>query len=178
MSIYLICVSPSALLTPLQVTRNFGAEVWRLTAIEVTFSIGMMAGGLLIGVWGGFKNRIFTMSFAVALYGLLVIGLGLVNNFYVYIGIFAGVGITMPLFNTPLTVLFQTKVEPAFMGRVFSVIGMASSSLVPLGMLVFGPLSDRISIDILLIVTGIGIALLGIAFVGSKTLREAGRSHL
>jgi DHA3 family macrolide efflux protein-like MFS transporter len=55
---------------------------------------------------------------------------------------------------------------------------MASSSLMPLGMLVFGPLSDRISIDILLIVTGTGIALLSIAFVGSKTLREAGKSHV
>jgi DHA3 family macrolide efflux protein-like MFS transporter len=177
MAIYLICVSPSALLTPLQVTRDFGNEVWRLTAIEITFSLGMIAGGLLIGAWGGFKNRVFTMALAVALYGLGVIGLGLVNNFFVYIGVFAGVGITMPLFNTPLTVLFQTTVEPAFMGRVFSVIGMASSSLVPLGMLVFGPLSDRVDIDILLIGTGIVIVLLSIPFAASRTLREAGRSH-
>jgi DHA3 family macrolide efflux protein-like MFS transporter len=177
-AIFFICVSPSALLTPLQVIRDFGNEVWRLTAIEITFSLGMMAGGLLIGTWGGFRNRMFTMSLSIALYGLGVIGLGLVNNFFVYIGIFAGVGITMPLFNTTLTVLFQTRVEPAFMGRVFSVIGMASSSLVPLGMLIFGPLSDSIDIDILLIGTGIVIALLSIPLVISKTLRKAGRSHL
>ena len=63
------------------------------------------------------------------------------------------------------------------MGRVFSVFGMASSVLMPLSMLVFGPVSDTVAIDILLIGTGIAIALLCIPFMASKTLREAGRSH-
>ena len=176
-SVFMICVSPSALLTPLQVIRDFGSEVWRLTAIEITFSVGMMAGGIIIGAWGGFRNRIFTIALAVALYGLGVIGLGLVNNFFVYIGIFAGIGIAMPLFNTPIVVLFQSRVESAFMGRVFSVFGMASSVLMPLSMLVFGPVSDTVAIDILLIGTGIGITLLCIPFLASKTLREAGASQ-
>jgi MFS transporter, DHA3 family, macrolide efflux protein len=176
-SVFMICVSPSALLTPLQVIRDFGTEVWRLTAIEITFSVGMMAGGLIIGAWGGFKNRIFTAALAIALYGLGVIALGLVNNFFVYIAIFAGIGIAMPLFNTPIVVLFQSTVESAFMGRVFSVFTMASSVLMPLGMLVFGPVSDIVPIDVLLIGTGIVITLLCIPFVASKTLREAGRSH-
>src|SRR5688572_15553047 len=117
-SVFMICASPSAFLTPLQVIRDFGSEVWRLTAIEITFSAGMMAGGLLIGVWGGFKNRVYTMALAIALYGIGVIWLGIVNNFYIYIAIFAGIGIAMPLFNTPIVVLFQSKVESAFMGRV------------------------------------------------------------
>ena len=176
-SVFMICASPSALLTPLQVIRDFGSEVWRLTAIEVTFSVGMMAGGIIIGAWGGFRNRIFTMALAIALYGLGVIGLGLVNNFFVYIGIFAGIGIAMPLFNTPIVVLFQSTVDSAFMGRVFSVFGMASSVLMPLSMLVFGPVSDTVAIDVLLIGTGIVITLLCIPFMASKTLREAGRSH-
>ena len=176
-SVFMICVSPSALLTPLQVIRDFGSEVWRLTAIEITFSVGMMAGGIIIGAWGGFKNRVYTMALAVALYGLGVIGLGLVNNFFVYIGIFGVIGIAMPLFNTPIVVLFQSTVDSAFMGRVFSVFGMASSVLMPLSMLVFGPLSDTVAIDVLLIGTGIVITLLCIPFVASKTLREAGRIH-
>jgi len=36
-SVFMILASPSAFLTPLQVVRDFGSEVWRLTAIEVTF---------------------------------------------------------------------------------------------------------------------------------------------
>ena len=42
---FLILVTPAALLTPLQTARRFGEEVWRLTAIEMVFSVGMMAGG-------------------------------------------------------------------------------------------------------------------------------------
>lgn len=176
-SVFMICVCPSALLTPLQIIRDFGSEVWRLTAIEITFSVGMMAGGILIGIWGGFKNRVYTMALAIALYGLGVIGLGLVNNFFVYISIFAVIGIAMPLFNTPIVVLFQSKVDSAYMGRVFSVFGMASSVLMPLSMLFFGPVSDTVAIDTLLIWTGIAITLLCIPFMASKMLREAGRIH-
>ncbi len=45
---FLFLAAPPSFLTPLQVTRSFGDDVWRLTAIEVTFSIGMMLGGVLM----------------------------------------------------------------------------------------------------------------------------------
>jgi DHA3 family macrolide efflux protein-like MFS transporter len=70
-TVFHIMFSPAAFLTPLQVTRNFGADVWRLTAIEIAFSAGMMIGGLLIGFRGGFKNKIHSMSLACVLFGLL-----------------------------------------------------------------------------------------------------------
>jgi DHA3 family macrolide efflux protein-like MFS transporter len=177
MAIFLILATPAALLTPLQVTRKFGAEVWHLTAIEMTFSIGMLLGGLLIGVWGGFKNRIYTMTFAFLFYGIGVIFLGLVANFWIYLAIFALIGITLPLFNTPATVLIQITVDPAYMGRVFSVIGMVSSVMMPVGMLVFGPIADKIAIDILLIGTGIALVLLAIPFIANKALRKIGISY-
>jgi DHA3 family macrolide efflux protein-like MFS transporter len=46
--------------------------------------------------------------------------------------------------------------------------------MMPLGMLVFGPVSDTVSIDILLVGTGIVEALLAIPLIISKTVREAG----
>jgi DHA3 family macrolide efflux protein-like MFS transporter len=177
-AVFTIFVSPAALLTPLQVTRNFGNDVWRLTAIEITFSIGMMAGGILIGAWGGFRNRVFTVAFACFLFGFGAIGLGLAQNFWLYIGIFAAAGITVPLQNTPLIALLQSRVEPAYMGRVFSVFGMVGSVMMPAGMLIFGPIADTISINTILIVTGIVMVLLSIPIVSSKVLREAGQQHL
>jgi DHA3 family macrolide efflux protein-like MFS transporter len=177
-AVFLVFFAPAALLTPLQVTRNFGSEVWRLSAIEITFSLGMMAGGILIGIWGGFKNRIHTMSLSCGLCGILAVGLGLAPNFWLYLTIMAILGISFPLWNTPFMVLLQTTVEPAFMGRVLSVFTMVSSTMMPLGMLVFGPVSDSVSIDALLVGTGTIVMLLTIPLAASKTLREAGRSHL
>jgi DHA3 family macrolide efflux protein-like MFS transporter len=174
-AIFLFFFAPSAFLTPLQVTRNFGDDVWRLTAIEITFSIGMMLGGILIGTWGGFKNRTYTMSLSCALCGILAAGLGAAPNFWLYLAIMAAMGLSFPLWNAPFTVILQTTVETAFMGRVFSVFSMVSSTMMPLGMLVFGPVADRVSINILLVGTGIVITLLAIPLITSKTLREAGR---
>jgi DHA3 family macrolide efflux protein-like MFS transporter len=93
--------SPTTLLTPLQVARTFGGDVWRLTAVEIVFSIGMVAGGILISVWGGFKNKAHTIALACALFGLTGFLLGVVPNFEVYLGVMLVCGVTMPLFNTP-----------------------------------------------------------------------------
>jgi DHA3 family macrolide efflux protein-like MFS transporter len=152
--------------------------VWRLSAIEITFSIGMMLGGIFIGMWGGFKNRIYTMSLSCALCGVLSAGLGLAPNFWIYLVIMAIMGIALPLYNAPSMVLLQTTVEPAFMGRVLSVFTMLSSTMMPLGMVVFGPVSDTVSINVLLVGTGILVTLVGIPMIASRTLREAGRSRL
>jgi DHA3 family macrolide efflux protein-like MFS transporter len=172
---FMFFATPSMLLTPLQVTRNFGNDVWRLSAIEITFSIGMMAGGVLIGVWGGFKTPVYTMFLGCALFGFEAIGFGLAPVFWVYIGIMVITGLTVPLYNTPVMVLLQRSVEPGFMGRVLSVITMTNSVMLPLGMLVFGPVADRFSINLLFIVTGAIMVLLSIPFVASKTLRNAGK---
>ncbi|MDR3052796.1 MAG: MFS transporter [Coriobacteriales bacterium] len=173
--VFSILATPPAMLTPLQVTRDFGADAWRLGAIEVAFAVGMMVGGVVIGIWGGFKNRIYTMAFATICFGLGSIGLGLLGNFWVYLACMCFVGVIMPLFNAPSMAILQARIDPDYMGRVFSVSMMAGSLAMPFGMLIFGPLADSISIDLLLIFTGIGIVLLAVLFITSPSLREAGR---
>jgi DHA3 family macrolide efflux protein-like MFS transporter len=175
---FFVAVSPSAFLTTLQVTRDFGADVWRLTVIEVAFLSGMIAGGLIISAWGGFKNRVYSMALSCALCGIGAVGLGLAPGFVLYCVITGLIGLIMPLYNTPVMVLLQTKVESAYLGRVLAVFNMVSSIMMPAGMVLFGPLADIISIDTILIITGSIIAVLSIPFVASKTLREAGKSHL
>jgi len=69
----------------------------------------------------------------------------------------------------------QATVDPAFMGRVLSVFTMATGAMMPVGMLLFGPLADVVSIDILLVITGLPTMLLCIPMVASRGLREAGR---
>jgi DHA3 family macrolide efflux protein-like MFS transporter len=171
-----ILAAPAALLTPLQVTRDFGADAWRLGAIEVVFSVGMMIGGVAIGVWGGFKNRTYTMALSTLGFGLGTVGLGLLGNFWVYLVCMAFVGSIMPVFNAPMMGVLQERIDPDFMGRVFSVLMMVGSLTMPMGMVLFGPLADWMSIDVLLIVTGAGIALLSLYLIGNRHIREAGIS--
>jgi MFS transporter, DHA3 family, macrolide efflux protein len=172
---FFVLAAPVAFLTPLQVTRSFGDDVWRLTAIEITFSIGMMLGGAIMASWGGFKNKIHTMTLAALVMGACTFALGIVPNFWIYIVFMGIVGVAMPIFNTPSTVLLQEKVEGDYLGRVFGVLGMISTSMMPLGMLIFGPISDIIDIEWLLIGTGLLMFIQGFFLVGSKVLLEAGK---
>lgn len=173
---FLFLAAPAAFLTPLQVTRTFGNDVWRLSAIEITFSGGMILGGLLLAAWGGFKNKVHTMTLATLLFGVCTFALGVMPNFWIYLVFMGLTGVSMPFFNTPATVLLQEKVEENFLGRVFSVMGMISSTTMPLGMLLFGPLADFMRVEWLLIGTGSLIFFEGFFLLGSKALLEAGAS--
>jgi DHA3 family macrolide efflux protein-like MFS transporter len=172
--VFYIMVSPMAFLTPLQVTRNFSDDVWRLTTIEIAFSAGMMIGGIIFGFWNIFKNKIYSMAISCLFTGLGAVGLGLLTNFWGYSAIMLFLGILLPLYNIPATTLFQCQVDPAYLGRVFSVFDMAASLIMPSGMLLFGPLGDVINIDYLLIASGAIISLLAVPFVTSKIMRTAG----
>jgi len=167
-----LLLGPAAILTLLQVVRKFGEEPWRLAAIELAFFIGMTLGGLLIGTWGGFKNKIHTSTLGVVLNGVFIIGMGLLGNFWLYLGCMFLAGMSVPIFNAPLMALLQSKVKPDFMGRVLSVMTMISAVAMPIGMLVWGPLADKVSIDILLIVSGSGVFGIAAIFTFSKTLQE------
>lgn len=173
--VFFFLVTPAAFLTPLQVTRSFGSDVWRLTAVEISFSIGAILGGIIMASWGGFKNRVHTMALSSIAVSLGTIALGVVSVFWIYIGIMGVWGIFMPMFNTPSTVLLQEKVEEAYLGRVFGVMGMISSSMMPLGMLVFGPVADIIAIEWLLIGTGFLLLILSFFLIYSKDLLAAGQ---
>lgn len=173
-AIFFVLMAPAAFLTPLQVTRSFGDDIWRLTAIEIAFSVGMMAGGGIIASWGGFRNRIRTLGFASIIMGICTLGLGLVPVFWIYLAFMALFGIAMPIFNTPAMTLLQEKVEEDYLGRVFGVLGMISTSMMPLGMLVFGPLADVIRIEWLLLGTGVLIIVLAVLMGRNQDLVKAG----
>lgn len=172
--LFFILVAPAAFLTPLQVARSFGDQVWRLVAIEITFSVGMMLGGLLIASWGGFRNKLHTMTLSCVIMGLCTMALGISQVFWIYLMFMSLFGLAMPLFNTPSTVMLQERVDKEFTGRVFGVFGMITSSMMPIGMLVFGPMADAVAIERILLVTGALLAVQALFLLRNKALLKAG----
>jgi DHA3 family macrolide efflux protein-like MFS transporter len=155
-------VAPVAFLSPLLVTRSFGDEVWRLTANEVTFFVGSILGGIIMTAWGGFKNHFRTIGLSCILWAILFTGLGLSKVFGVYLIFMFLAGIPMPFLNVPTITLLQEMVRPDMQGRVFSVQQMIMNTVLPAGMLVFGPIADVISIEALLILTSVLMAIPGL----------------
>lgn len=173
-SLAYLLTAPVSFLTPLQVTRTFGDDVWRLTTIEVAFSIGMIIGGLLIAIWGGFKNRIHSIAFAILVMGVCTVLLGVISSFWLYSLLMVVFGVVMPLLSAPTTVLLQEKVAEDYLGRVFGVQTMIATAMMPLGMLVFGPLADKIRIEWLLLFSGVLLFTMTLFMFNDKQLLKAG----
>lgn len=174
-SAFFILISPVAFLTPLQVARSFGDEVWRQTAIEISFASGMIVGGLIMSAWGGLKNKTYTVALAILIFGITTIALGIVAAFWIYIAFMVISGVAIPAFETPAIALLQQKVEGDYHGRVFGVFGMIQSAVMPISILVFGPLADIIDIEWMLIFTGIFMSVMSVLLTKNKVLVEAGK---
>lgn len=144
-------LSPVIFLTPLLVARSFGEEVWRLTANEVTFFVGSILGGFIMMAWGGFKNHFRTIALSCILWAILFSGLGLANGFVLYLVLMFLSGIPMPFLNASTATLLQEMVEPDMQGRVFGVHMLIANTVMPFGMLIFGPISDLVTIEVLLV---------------------------
>ena len=139
---------PSSSLTPLVVTKVYGKGVVELGWTETLFGVGVILGGLVLSAWGGFKRKIVT-SLAGVLgigAGVLLVGLAPGNLFYLILVANFIMGVTQVFANGPLTAIFQSAIEPDMQGRVLSLISAGATAMMPLSLLVAGPLSDRLGV--------------------------------
>lgn len=166
-----ILITPAAFLTPIMLERSFGNDVWLLTIHEIVWTVGMLVGGAYIAWRGAFKDKPAVIAYTLVGFGVAFACLGIAPNFMIYL-VFMGLsGLMLPFFTTAETVLIQETVEPAMMGRVFSILQITALTAMPIAMLGFGPLADVVPIEGILIVTGAMLALVGIIFsrVSSRT---------
>ncbi|MFD1713146.1 MFS transporter [Amnibacterium flavum] len=152
--IFLLTVAPS-FITPLMVARSFGTEVWMVAVLEVAFSVGMLLGGALVSTVLAKRSRIGLILFSIFGFAVFTIALGLSPNLWVFYGFMFVIGLLVPLFSTPFMTLVQETVPPDKHGRVFSYVGIVMALATPIGMTIFGPLADVISVQLLLVCAGL-----------------------
>jgi len=162
-----LCV-PSGFLTPLMIERTFGQNYMYLSINEMVGCAGMVLGGLLIGAWGGFKNRNKTLASGILLYAVFSIALGLTSYFWLFAGVIFIMSLSIPVAQTSVTTLLQEKVTPEMQGRAFSLLNVMFTGFMPLGMVVFGPMADVIPIGLMMIGTGALLTLLAISIPFQK----------
>ncbi len=167
--VFLFLSVPAGYLAGLFVSRVFGDTYWYLTAVELVGFGGMMLGGLLMSIWGGFKRRSLTLTVSLALFGVMSICMGVSQNFILYLFLMALYGIALTTVQTTITTMLQENSEAAMQGRVFGLMSSLYSSCYPIGMLIFGPIADKVPLQWIMISSG--IALIMIAFI-TQTNKE------
>jgi DHA3 family macrolide efflux protein-like MFS transporter len=150
-------LTPTGALMPLLVTQHFGQGALALGLTQTLEGVGMIVAGLVLGAWGGFKRKIATslMGITGVGIGVLLIGLAPANMFGLALAAMFIVGTMIVFANGPLQALFQTVVPAEKQGRVLSLVGSVATAMSPLGLLVAGPLSDRIGIQTWYLVSGV-----------------------
>ncbi len=176
-----LVLSPTSAFMPLLVTDYFAGTAWHLGLLQAGFGVGVLAGGLLLGVWGGFRRRIRTSVLGVMGIGIsiLLVGLTPASFFPLAVaGMFIG-GAMSSLTNGPLMAILQATVEPAMQGRVFALLNSTAAAMMPLGLALSAPLAELIGVRAWFFIGG-GITLLaGMAanFIPALIRIEDGRGQ-
>jgi len=177
-----LLLTPAFTLIPLLVTQHFGGGAFQLAWLDSIAGVGVIAGGLLLGVWGGFKRRIITSLAGLIGIGFGAVLMGLTPGSMFPLGVAAAliIGFSLPITNGPLYAALQATVAPDMQGRVFTLIESVSSAMSPLGLLVAGPVADLIGVQSWFLMGGIVSGLMGIIglFIPAIVHFEDGREYI
>jgi DHA3 family macrolide efflux protein-like MFS transporter len=164
-TLYMFVYMPINALYPLISMEYFAGTPLHVSITEITYASGMLAGGLLLGLMGGFKKRIILMTASILLMGLSLTVSGLLpsNGFVIFAACCVIMGFSVPFYSGIQTALFQEKIKPEYLGRVFALTGSIISCAMPLGLILSGVLADRIGVNRWFLLSG--ILIIGIAFL-------------
>jgi DHA3 family macrolide efflux protein-like MFS transporter len=155
---------PALSLQPLLVTEHFCGDALQLAWLQSAFGIGMVTGGVTLSVWGGFKRRSLTGLLALALNGagLATIGVAPAQAFPMALGAMFFASFMNPIANGSLFAVLQIIVPADMQGRVFTLLQSAAGAMIPLSLIVAGPLAEVLGVRIWFLVAGVATAVMGI----------------
>ncbi len=176
-----LLLTPAFALIPILVTRHFGGSALEVAWINMSFGVGIVLGGLLLSVWGGFRRKIYTSLVGLVGIGIGALVVGLTPGWLLGMAI-AGtglIGLTNPIANGPLFAILQTVVTPSLQGRVFTVIGSVSSGMAPIGLAIAGPVADQFGVQLWYIVGGLACLFMVVVILYSPAMMrlEDGRAQ-
>jgi len=158
-------IMPVAAMFPLMTLQHFSGTTYQMSIVEISWGIGMLAGGAILGYpWLG-KHKVTTINMVYILLGSTFMFSGILpeTGYPYFAAVTAFGGIAYAVYSGSFTVVVQTMVEPATLGRVFSIYG--SITLLPsmIGLLATGFIADSIGIGNAFVISGIAIIIIGIA---------------
>lgn len=165
-ALYMFAYMPINALFPLISMNHFGGTTWHVAMSESVFAAGMLLGGIVLGVWGGFQRKTTTVFLSIAVMGiaLLIAGVLPASGFIAFVVCCAIMGFSAPFYGVQ-TAIYKEMVRPEYLGRVFSLSLSTMSLAMPLGLIAAGCFADMTGVETWFAISGIFIA--GIAVVGA-----------
>jgi DHA3 family macrolide efflux protein-like MFS transporter len=148
LGLVVLVVMPTFSLTPLLVTQHFKGGVNEVALMEGFAGAGIIAGGVLITVWVGFKRRIVTVlvSFVVSCGTVALTALAPGDALWLAVVWWTISGLTFSTGNAPMMAILQTVVPNEMQGRALSLMSTVMGVAGPIGLAIAGPLGEAIGV--------------------------------
>jgi DHA3 family macrolide efflux protein-like MFS transporter len=175
MSLFMFIIVVPSSLNILLIIRVFGEDTIYLTINEICYFAGGGIGGIILTKWGGFKNRVDSWFLGLIIFGITTVGIGLIPVLWIYMGVIAICGLSMPLCNgVPYTILQENITDSNIHGRVFGIMNVIQTLILPVGIAILGPLADIVDIRVMTVISGVALIALAMFTRCSDRVYEKG----
>lgn len=164
-SLYAIIYFPIGTLYPLITMSYFGGTFAESSAVEVLFSVGMLAGSLLLGLVGDRINKRRAIIGSIGIYGLGVAITGLLpeNGLLIFFALSLVMGISVPFYTGVEVSIIQSRIKDEYLGRILALSGSITTITMPIGLILSGLFSDMMGIENWFLLLGIVTIVLAVA---------------
>ena len=158
-------MSPAFSLLPLVVTNHFDGGAMELGWLQSANGVGMIAGGILLGAWGGFRRRVVTAMTSLVISGVFIMTFSFIPPalFLAAVGCVFMFAVSNAMANGTFFSSIQAVIPPQMQGRVFTILMSLSGGMTPIGLAVAGPVSDSLGLLFWFRIGGLVLALMGAA---------------
>lgn len=166
--------SPVSSFLPLLVTKYMKGNSLQLGVLNSVYGVGMLVGGILLGIWGGFKKKILTSILSVVGMGagVAMLSLAAPGTYRFILVAIALCGFFAPLANGPLGAILQANVDADKQGRIFTLFGGITSLAVPVGLMLSGVLADRFGLPAIFLVSGAALIVMALLSLGISPIMQ------
>lgn len=150
---------PLGILFPLMTNVHFELSAWFASVVEFSYAAGMMVSAFLIGMKKEWREKLLAAQLSCVGLAITFIGSGLApanqTGYWIFVFFCILMGGVGNLYNIPFTAYLQETVAPEKLGRVFSLFGSVMSGAMPIGLLLAGPMSEKVGIARWFLISGI-----------------------
>jgi len=170
-----VFLGPASSFMPLLITQDFGGGALQLGYVSSASGIGVIVGGFVMSLWGGFRRRLITSATGWIGIGIGYVAIAFVPGaaFYGFLGLMFFIGFMTPVGCAPLDAFYQSCIPPDKQGRVFSVLASIDGATMPLGLVIAGVLGGVVPLRVWYFLVGASHALLGISWMFLRFIRHA-----